>query len=300
VVRPTVCVLVRPQQHETRQRKGKVVMSSLCSCDHNLDSNAGSVREALLFDSQTNGHPSVRVSLGLLLALAVFLGVSGCSSSNHSAIITSQTPNILVAFQQSPPTFMNVGTTSQISAVVTNDVANAGVDWVATCNGLDCGTFNPSHTGPGQNTSYTAPAGVPSTGKVSVNALSATDHSKAIAANVVIVSNVTGVTLTAYPPASLPAGALLNLGADIAGDPANLGVDWTATCTTVNGPVTCSPAHLHSPAGGTVQRVVPQTVSIPGTTQPQSLIGTVITVTARATADHNFFAISTFTVTDPI
>src|SRR5262249_36083511 len=158
-------------------------------------------------------------------------------------------------------------------------------------------TFNPSHTAAGQNTSFTAPPGVPANRKVSVTALSATDHSKAVAVDVNIVSTVTGIMLTNFPPETLPAGALLRLGATVQGDTANLGVDWTVMCSTPNGPVTCSPSNLHSAAGGTVFFVVPQVVTIPGTNQTQSTIGTTLAVTGRPSADHSFFATQPFTVT---
>jgi hypothetical protein len=92
----------------------------------------------------------------------------------------------------------------------------------------------------------------------------------------------------------VPAGAVINLGASVTGDPANLGTDWTATCSTVNGPVTCSPSGLHSPAGGTAAFVVPQII------QNQSLVGTSIIITGLATADHSFTVAAEFTVTAPI
>lgn len=278
-------------------------MNYLYRSDRKLHSQTDSLQEALPSKLHTNERRPWSASLSLLLALApsvaAIWGASGCFAG-HSAALPTQTPVILVTMSQSPPAYMTVSTTTQVAAVVTNDVANAGVDWVATCNSPTCGTFNPSHTGPGQNTSYTAPAGVPLSGKVSVTALSTTDHSKAAASSVVIASTVTGITLTPYPPASLPAGAVVLLGAAVAGDPANLGVDWTATCNTANGPFTCSPSGLHSAAGFTVLFVVPQTITVPGTVQTQSLIGTSITVTGYATADHHYSATSTFTVTDPI
>jgi hypothetical protein len=278
-------------------------MNYLYRSDRKLHSHTDSLQEALPSDLHTNQRRPWSASLSLLLALApsvaAIWAASGCSLG-HSANLSTQTPVILVTMSQPPPAYMTVSTTTQVAAVVTNDVANAGVDWVATCNSPTCGTFNPSHTGPGENTSYTAPAGVPPSVKVSVTALSTTDRSKAAASSVVIASTVTGITLTPYPPASMPAGALVLLGAAVAGDPANLGVDWTAKCNTANGPVTCSSSGLHSAAGGTVSFVVPQTITVPGTVQSQSLIGTSITVTGYATADHNFSASSTFTVTAPI
>lgn len=281
--------------------RAKVVMNDLYRSDRKLDLHTDSQEEALPHNLQRNARRPCSAFLHLLLAPAVIVAafwvVSGCSTRSPNP--ATQTPAILVTMWVQPPAYLTVSTTTQVAAVVTNDIANAGVDWVATCGSPNCGTFNPSHTGAGINTSYTAPPGVPPGGKVSVTALSTTDHSKSAAAGVVIISTVTGINLTAYPPPSVPAGAVVNLGATVAGDPADLGVDWVATCTTANGPMTCSPS-LHSPAGGTVAFTVPQTVTAQGTTQPQSLIGTSITVTAYATADHNYYAVSTSTITAPV
>src|SRR5262249_6392861 len=56
----------------------------------------------------------------------------------------------------------------------------------------------------------------------------------------------------------------------------------------------------HSAAGGTAAFVVPETITLQGTNQSQSLVGTLIIITANATADHNYFASLSFTITAPI
>src|SRR5215470_9890448 len=121
--------------------------------------------------------PSLQRFLALAVSVVSFWAVSGCSSGSAKPL-TNQTPIISVAMWQLPPPNMNVGVSTQVSAVVTNDIANAGIDWVATCTSPDCGTFNPNHTAPGDNTTYTAPPGVPPNAKVSITALSTTDRSK--------------------------------------------------------------------------------------------------------------------------
>lgn len=228
----------------------------------------------------------------------VAVGVlAGCS--NGSAKTGPQTPLISVAMTQLPPTTMITGNSAAVSATVTNDPANAGVDWVVTCaSAPNCGTFSPSHTASGATTIFTAPTGVPSGKTVAVTALSTTDRSKSSTATVSIMSTVTSVTITSPLPSSAPAGAILQLGATVVGDPANLGVDWTVYCPTPSGFVVCS--SLHSLAGGTVAFTVPSGTTIPGTTQGISLVGAAITITAFATADHSFSASTTLTVTAPI
>jgi hypothetical protein len=234
--------------------------------------------------------------LSLVIGLPSLLGMAGCSSNSAKTII-SQTPIISVAITQAPPASLQVGGTTTLSASVTNDIANAGVDWVAICGSPpNCGSFSPSHTASGGTTTYTAPFAVPAKKTVSLTALSTTDQSKAFAATVTITSTITGIAIAPPLPASVPAGGVVTLGASVTGDAANLGVDWVATCLPVNVPVACSPAGLHSPAGGTIAFPVPQDVLIP----PVSLIGTTITMTAFATADHSVTAMASFIVTAPI
>lgn len=192
---------------------------------------------------------------------------------------------------QTPPSTMSVGATTSVSASVNNDIANAGVDWVPTCGTPHfCGSFSPSHTDSGAATTFTAPVGVPVGKTVSVTALSATDHSKASAASVTIISAVTGVTITQFPPASYPAGGTFNVAATVAGDASNAGVDWKATCGTVD----CTSGFTggpHSAALAPAAFTVPlQSVVFP------TLIGSTVTLTAFATADHTFSTSISFTV----
>lgn len=260
-------------------------------------SHLGLIRQTCRASRRPSGF--ARSLLASAASLA-FLLVAGCGSGSKAPSF-DVTPVIAVATTQAPPPSLLVGTSATISATVTNDPANAGVDWVATCNSAPiCGSFSPSHTASGSLTTYTAPTGVPSGKKVTVMALSSTDHSKSSGSSVTILSTVSSITITQRPPANVAALTTLNLAAAVAGDPANLGVDWVATCTTTVGPVTCSPSGLHQTTGGTVPFVVPQNVMIPGVVQPQSVIGTVIVLTAFATADHSFSASASFTVTSSI
>jgi hypothetical protein len=231
-----------------------------------------------------------RGSLALAFFLSALLGTSSCTS-NGAKPSTSLTPIIAVSIIQVPPGSMVTGTSAPVSATVSNDIANAGVDWVAMCaSAPQCGSFSPSHTASGGTAMFTAPLGVPAKNTVAVTALSTTDHSKAAESSVTITSTVTGITITEGPPTTVPALASITLAATVAGDPANLGVDWTASCGGVN----CTPPGFHSPAGGTVVFVVPGPADFP------NLVGSTITLTAYPTANHNFSATASFVVTAPI
>jgi hypothetical protein len=241
-----------------------------------------------------------RDRIGAILALCCSFAsvMAGCSNTSHMNA-TPQTPLISVALTQAPAS-MITGNSALVSAMVTNDPADAGVDWVATCaSAPKCGTFTPSHTASGATSIYTAPPGVPTKNTVAVTALSTTDRSKSSATTVNITSTVTSTVITTPLPGSLPAGAIVNLGATVSGDPANLGVDWTLTCPLVEGPVVCG-SNIHSNSGVSVPFVIPQTVIDPLTNQTVSVVGTTITITAFATADPSHYAIYYLGVTAPL
>ena len=273
--------------------------------DRNLQSFActGFMASVPAHQARTGRQSRRNDRIGALLAMVcslVTIGVmAGCSTgaanSDHP-----QTPLISVVITQGPPTSMIASNSVTVAATVNNDPANAGVDWVVTCaTASRCGTFTPSHTANGANAIYTAPPGIPSKNTVSVIALSTTDRSKSSAASVIITSTITSTVITTPLPGSVPAGAIVNLGATVYGDPANLGVDWTVTCPTPDVDVVCS-SGLQSNSGVNVPFTVPQTVIDPVTNQTVSVVGTSITITAFATADHSHYATYILFVTAPI
>jgi hypothetical protein len=229
----------------------------------------------------------------LLLVVVSFFGMLGCSSGTIQVV----TPTISLLVTQPPPASLLVGGTATVSATVSNDIANAGVDWVAVCVSTHpCGSFSPAHTDSGAATTFTAPADVPKKNTVAVTALSATDHSKSFSATVTITSNVSSVLIQSglgplAPPTLLSAGAQANLSAIVAGDPGNAGVDWTASCSSAD----CGsfvPAHTAS--GQITNFIAPSQLNNP------MIVGSVLTITAASTADHNFTATAMVTITAPI
>ncbi len=233
--------------------------------------------------------------LALLLLLAVSIVMTSCAITGSNAN-ESQTPIVSISMVQNPPSTMSVGGTTFVSATVSNDVANAGVDWVSTCGTPRfCGAFSPSHTDSGATTTFTAPVGVPAGNTVSVTALSSTDHSKASAATVTIISTVTGVTITQFPPSTYPAGGSFNVAATVAGDSANEGVDWKAVCGTIDCTTSGFNGSAHSAPGVSTTFTVPQqSAAFP------TIVGSTVTLTALATADHKFSASTSFTVAGSI
>lgn len=233
--------------------------------------------------------------LFLLIACSAMTGcgLTGPGVSKASDLVT--TPTISVSLMQTPPAQVPVGGTAVVSATVSNDIANAGVDWVAMCGSSSaCGTFSPAHTASGGMTFFTAPLDLPTGDTVAVTALSSTDHSKAAAATVTIISTITGITITQFPPSSYPAGGVMNMAAVVAGDPSGEGVIWKATCGTVD----CSTGFgaLSRTKSGvpTIFAVPPPSVTFP------TIVGSTVTITAIAAADQNFTATAMFTATNAV
>ena len=234
--------------------------------------------------------------------------MTGCNNSHTIPTPQTQTPFISVRYTQPPPTSMLTGSSVSLAANVINDPARAGVDWVATCTPVtlgsstpNCGTFTPNHTASGDPAIYTAPTAVPAKNNaVLITALPTTDRSKGNAVWVNITSAVTGIAITTPLPGSVPSGAVLTFGATVYGDPANLGTDWSVTCLTPDGPGDCG-SGFHSQAGATTSFTVPQTVNDPVTNQQLSVVGSTMTITAFAAADHTKFAMyGPMPVTSPI
>jgi hypothetical protein len=231
----------------------------------------------------------------LALTLVAIFGLAGCST-NHVNAQSSQTPLLSIALAQLPPATLPVSTSAQVSATVSNDPANAGVDWIATCGSAtaDCGHFTPTHTDSGAATTFWAPRAVPPHKTIAVTALSTTDHSKASAFSVTLVSTVTSITITQFPPSTAPAGSTITLSASVVGDPANLGVDWTANCGGIN--CTVGFQYSNTPPGQDTKFVIP----LPTDSGFQGIVGSTVTITAYAAADHSYNAVATLVVGNPI
>ena len=229
-----------------------------------------------------------------VVGLAALAGMAGCALTGKTNA-SNNTPIITVTLTQTPPAYLLVQNAVPLSASVSNDPADAGVDWAAACGSAPlCGSFSPAHTVSGGTTIFTAPSEVPTHSTVTVTALSTTNHGVQLAASVTILSAVTSVTITQPPAASLPAGVTITLAATVAGDPSNLGVDWKATCGTsgvLRTPVDCTPPGFHSLPGASISFAVPSPLQIP------NIVGSTVLLTAYATADHNFSATALFTVT---
>src|ERR1700675_1715546 len=121
----------------------------------------------------------------LLLAIVAFSGCGGATQQLGP-------PAILVTLTSPPPASLAASATASVSATVTNDTVDGGVNWNCTPTSA-CGSFSPAFTASGASTTFTAPSAGPPGGQVVISAISVTDSTKKASASVMI----TGTSLNA-------------------------------------------------------------------------------------------------------
>jgi len=242
----------------------------------------------------------IRAYLPLVAGLGCLLGITSCGLPGSKADPSAATPIISVSITQAPPLSMVAGSAVPVSATVSNDPADAGVDWVATCGSAPyCGSFSSSHTASGSSTTFIAPTRIPASATTVVTALSTTNRGVQVVASVTILTTITGITIAQPPPASVPVLVKIPVAAAVYGDIGHNGVDWTATCGTSGvqrTPVNCTSGGYGFQGGsyspdGTISFLVPPSDLIP------NIVGSTVTLTAYPAADHSFSASVSFTVT---
>jgi hypothetical protein len=121
------------------------------------------------------------------LATAMMAALVACGDPKY------QPPAIVVTFFSPPPTALNTGSTTGLTAVVANDPGSGNVIW--TCTPINaCGTFNPTTIHTNVPTCYQAPGNVPPTNPVTVTATSVGDSTKSASATITISSGAPDVT----------------------------------------------------------------------------------------------------------
>jgi len=118
----------------------------------------------------------------LPLSVASVLVLAGCGGGGGA----SNAPTISVAFSGNPPSAVITSSATQIAAVVNGDLTHAGAKWSVTCGSSLCGTVSPATTTSGVDTTYTAPAAVPSAAIVTITATSVADPTKSVATTITI------------------------------------------------------------------------------------------------------------------
>jgi hypothetical protein len=216
------------------------------------------------------------LQLGVNWTASCSTGETGALRSGHAYASSNHTPRALdvtvtgvgIAFSQTPFSPLVTSGQETMSAVVTGDASNAGVDWTVACGSSNCGSVNPTHTVSGDATTtgattfYTAPATIPQGGSVTLTATSTDDPTTSVTANVVIIPpntacgsfdpphTLSGATTTYTAPSAVPTGGTITITASAAG---NLSKTDTATVPISTAPSGPIPSPLSPPTYGAFQ-----------------------------------------------
>jgi len=158
--------------------------------------------------------------------LAVLAGalLSGCGGA--------PTPMAILVSLSSPPNSDSIplGGTVALSAIVSNDKADAGVNW--SCTPVNaCGSFSPTSTASDVSTTYSAPAVLPSGGQATLTASSVTDSSKSVSL-VLSFTPAISVNISPAPPSTIQPGESVEIVATVSN---NTSVNWSCTPSAVCG-----------------------------------------------------------------
>jgi len=129
----------------------------------------------------------------LFLPLAAMIAVlAGCSSGTADVQNPPPPPQsqLKIAFQPEPSGSLAVSFSENLTAAVSGDPKNYGVDWSLTCqNPPNCGSLSALHTASGAAITYTAPSTL-STGSmvVEIVAFATADHTKNVVAPITITT----------------------------------------------------------------------------------------------------------------
>jgi len=116
-----------------------------------------------------------------ILCVAAIAALAGCGGNNNLALQNPPAPAATspsIAFNPTPTGSISLVGSAPITAVVSNDPTNGGVDWALLCkNTGNCGTLTPLHTASGKPTMYTPPASISGNSQsVTIEAFATANH----------------------------------------------------------------------------------------------------------------------------
>jgi hypothetical protein len=227
---------------------------------------------------------------------SVNLSARATASPSESVTVTvniiSSISVTLTGFPASP---LAAGSSTQVTAKVTGDPNNLGVNWTLLCGAGNCGTIT-LQTASNAPATYVAPP-VTTSLNVTITAISVADPTQTVTANVSVTPtasiSIAFAVGTGAPPANMNTSASTSIVAIVSSDSMNLGVDWIVSCT--NSSNTCgtftpsSPAHTAS--GTAILYTAPATVPTGGL---------IVSITASSTASPSAFVTALITVNAPV
>jgi hypothetical protein len=130
----------------------------------------------------------------LLLPLSAMLSLLAACGGGSTFNVQNPPPpppsNVSIAFQPAPSGSILISATIDLTAVVTDDSSNAGVDWSVTCsNPNNCGKLTALHTASGQVTTYTPPSTLSGNSQmINIVAFATADHTQNVAAPITVTA----------------------------------------------------------------------------------------------------------------
>jgi len=199
--------------------------------------------------------------------------VTATSVEDSTKFVSAQIAIMPIQVTVTPQTFSAPeGSTTALTAIVSFDLSDAGVDWGTPVCGTpgDCGSITPAHTASGVAATYTAPKSIPAGATVSVVASATAQPSARATVNIsVVVPPPISVSVVPGAP-SVQLGGATTLVAQVVNDYSNSGVNWQ-----------CSPGSC-VPSSSTTQPFT-TTFTAPSTPQPGDAVSVVATSIADST-----------------
>jgi hypothetical protein len=158
----------------------------------------------------------------------------------HATAVATISVSSVITVSFTPPQSLGEGKSATLTATVTGDASNAGVDWTVACGSSvagACGTFSSANTASGAGTTYTAPSAVPPVNPVTITA---TSHAYNLNPSLIANPATAAITITAplsiafiqQPAASVATSGTASVSAYVTNDAATGGgVTWTVQCT---------------------------------------------------------------------
>jgi hypothetical protein len=228
----------------------------------------------------------------LLIAAAGCVFMIGCFGNSSGSRFTGSSSGTITVTVAPSATTVQIGTTAQFVANLTNDTSNLGVIWALTgkgCSGAACGSLSTTTSVGGVAITYTAPAGVPSPASVTLTATSVGNAAQSSSATITITATAV-VSVSIVPiTATVAPDATQQVYATVANDNANKGVTWTLTGSGCSGSTCGSLSAMSSASGAPIVYTAPATTPSPNT----------VTITATSVTDVTQSATSTITLTSP-
>lgn len=203
----------------------------------------------------------------ILLSVTTVSFLAGCGGSTFNVqnpVSPGQQQSVSIAFQTPPPSSILINAQVPLTAVVSNDPGNEGVDWSLTCPSQNCGTLSSKHSASGDPITYTPPSSFSgNSASVTIVALATADPTKNVLAPITITAFGSVLTGTYVFQAS---------GSDSSGFPYQIAgaLALDGTGDTCSGYITSGQQTLNTVSGGSVTTPISGSSGTPCVPGPSS------------------------------